>query len=269
MFSKIISVIISYYNATESVNGTISSVLKQKGDDIFFEIIVIDDCSVLELDFNIIKYPPFGINYSIQLLRNDINLGVGLTRTRGINFSTGDFIAFLDSDDLWAENKSISQLSFLEENREFGLVGSLTNMPGSSIPFYKRKFKKFYEINLLDLMFKWYFQPSTVIIKRCFLDKVDIDIFRYSGEGLYYIQLTKHTKLGLLNQILVNYDNGKRGFGQRGLTANLHKTEIGELRNYWFGLSRGNLYFFYFLMAIVFSIFKYTRRLLIYKFNQF
>lgn len=264
-----ISVIIPFYNSHESINDTINSVLKQNGKNFFYEIIVIDDCSKLDLDFTILKHSPYGVNYTIQILRNEINLGVGLTRTRGINIATGEFIAFLDSDDSWSENKSILQISFLQENTEFGLVGSLTNMPSSAVPFYKKNNKYFYKINLFDLMFKWYLQPSTVIIRKHFIDKIDEDIYRYGGEGWYYIQLTNFTKLALLNIILVDYDNGKRGFGQKGLTAKIHYMEKCELRNYYFGLIRGNLNFIYFLFATTFSLLKYTRRLIICKVDEY
>ena len=177
MLKNIISVIVPYYNASESINETINSVINQKGDN-YFEIIVIDDCSKKELDFTILKHRISDVNYSIQIFRNEINLGVGLSRTRAINIATGDYIAFLDSDDLWNENKTLIQINFLEENPEFGLVGSLTNMPNSSGPFYKKNNNEFYDINLFDLMFKWYFQPSTVIVKKHLMNMIDKDIYR-------------------------------------------------------------------------------------------
>lgn len=262
-----ISVIIPYYNAADSINDTISSVIKQKGE-YFFEIIIIDDCSEIQLDSSIIKYNFNDFNYSITILRNEINLGVGLTRTRGINVSSGDFIAFLDSDDFWNENKTDIQFKFLNKNADVGLIGSLTNMPTSSSPFYKKKNQEFYKITLFDLMFKWYFQPSTVIIKKQLFSLIDNDIYRYGGEGWYYIQLTKFTKLILLNKILVNYDNGKRGFGKKGLTAKIHYNEKCELRNFYFGFTRGNLNLLFFIFAISFSLLKYFRRLVICKLDE-
>jgi glycosyltransferase involved in cell wall biosynthesis len=270
VLNQVISVIIPYYNASGTINKAVSSIVGQNNDNNnFYEIIIIDDGSIDVLDFSKINFPSIGQDYNIIIIRNQINLGVGLTRTRGINCATGDYIAFLDSDDSWNLNKTNLQLKFLEEKPEYGLVGGLTNMPGASGPFYKANDNEFYEIKLFDLMFKWYFQPSTVIIRKQYLDLIDDDIYRYAGEGWYYIQLTKYTKLALLNNILVDYDNGKRGFGKKGLTERIHYLEKSELRNYYFGLIGGNLSFLFFILATNFSILKYFRRLIICKIDEY
>ena len=52
----------------------------------------------------------------IKLIINDINHGAGKSRNIGIKKSSGDYIAFLDSDDIWLHNKIETQLKFMKEN---------------------------------------------------------------------------------------------------------------------------------------------------------
>src|SRR5690606_23452075 len=50
-----------------------------------------------------------------KLIQNDSNIGSGASRNKGIDIAQGTYIAFLDSDDQWAENKLTDQIAFMEE----------------------------------------------------------------------------------------------------------------------------------------------------------
>lgn len=85
----------SAYNAEGTIARAIESCLKQTYRD--FELIIINDCST-DNTFEIIK------NYNkkdkrIKYLNNEINLGAGLTRRKGIENISGEYMTFLDSDD--------------------------------------------------------------------------------------------------------------------------------------------------------------------------
>lgn len=102
------SIIIPLYNKKEYIKSTIESVLKQSYTN--YEIIVVDDGST-DKSPDIVK----SIKDSRILLVSKTNGGVSSARNYGINKSKGDFICFLDSDDLWTEdyletlNKIITQ----------------------------------------------------------------------------------------------------------------------------------------------------------------
>lgn len=102
------SIIIPLYNKQEYIKSTIESVLKQSYTN--YEIIVVDDGST-DKSPDIVK----SIKDSRILLVSKTNGGVSSARNYGINISKGDFICFLDSDDLWERdyletlNKIISQ----------------------------------------------------------------------------------------------------------------------------------------------------------------
>lgn len=91
-----INIIIPAYNCCTTLDRTLASLVAQT--DTAFEIIIIDDCSTEDIKTIIDNY----INkLSIIYLRNEQNLGPGMTRQVGIDNATQKFITFLDSDDIF------------------------------------------------------------------------------------------------------------------------------------------------------------------------
>lgn len=90
-----ISAIIPAYNAEKTIGRCLDSILRQVPTT---EIIIIDDCST-DNTYEICK--EYQNKYSnIKLVRNQENIGQGLSRNKGIDLSKGDYIAFVDSDDI-------------------------------------------------------------------------------------------------------------------------------------------------------------------------
>jgi len=118
-FAPTISVIIPAFNAEKTIAETIASVQNQTFSD--FEILVINDGSTdntLEV-IQTIKDPRLhALSYE--------NGGLPVARNRGISHSRGDFIAFLDADDLWFPDKLELQLAALQAQPEAGLAYSWT-----------------------------------------------------------------------------------------------------------------------------------------------
>ena len=115
-----ISVVIPAYNAERTILETIKSVQQQTFSD--FEIIVINDGSedkTLEL-LSQVEEPRLSI-YSYN------NSGLSTARNRGISHSKGEYIAFLDADDLWEPDKLEAQLAALQNQPEAGVAYSWTN----------------------------------------------------------------------------------------------------------------------------------------------
>ncbi|MBD2017364.1 glycosyltransferase [Microcoleus sp. FACHB-53] len=113
----LISVIIPAYNAEKTIQETIDSVLNQTFQD--FEIIVINDGSqdtTLEI-VNSIKDPRLQV-FSYP------NAKQAASRNRGISHSTGEFLAFLDADDLWKPEKLEAQLKALQDNPQAAVAYS-------------------------------------------------------------------------------------------------------------------------------------------------
>ena len=108
----LISVIVNCYNGEKFINRCIASILEQTYKN--FEIILIYDQS----DDNDLPYIREMIKQDnrISLIVNKKNLGAGLSRNLGIDFAKGDYIAFLDSDDLWRKNKLHFQINYMKNN---------------------------------------------------------------------------------------------------------------------------------------------------------
>ncbi|MBE9168995.1 glycosyltransferase [Pleurocapsales cyanobacterium LEGE 06147] len=112
-----ISVIIPAYNAERTIIETIQSVQQQTFQD--FEIIVINDGSqdkTLELVRSIQDNCTKIFSYE--------NGGLPVARNRGISRATGDYISFIDADDLWTKDKLEKQLLALQQNPEAGVAYS-------------------------------------------------------------------------------------------------------------------------------------------------
>ncbi len=114
-----ISVVIPAYNAEYTILETIQSVQQQTFSD--FEIIVINDGSTdktLELLENI-------KDERLKVFSYD-NGGLATARNRGIKNANGEFIAFLDADDMWTPDKLELQLAALKKHPEAGVAYSWT-----------------------------------------------------------------------------------------------------------------------------------------------
>ncbi|PJJ30942.1 glycosyltransferase [Lacrimispora celerecrescens] len=105
-----ISVIIPFYNRIELLKESINSVLNQTYQD--FEIILVDDGSTEDIkDIELLANQ----KQKIRLYTQE-NKGVSAARNFGISMAKGEFIAFLDSDDLFLPEKLEKQINFMEEN---------------------------------------------------------------------------------------------------------------------------------------------------------
>ena len=106
----LISVIIPTYNRGSLILGAVNSVLNQTYRNI--ELLVVDDCSTDNTSQILENLKDSRIKY----IRLEKNSGACTARNKGIEYASGEFIAFNDSDDLWLPEKLERQLAFLKEN---------------------------------------------------------------------------------------------------------------------------------------------------------
>jgi glycosyltransferase involved in cell wall biosynthesis len=256
--TMLISVIIPVYNAENTIYAALESVSNQtKGR---FEIIVVNDGSTDNSAAEIYAFKKAHAELLITIIDKP-HEGVSATRNKGLRIATGNYIAFLDADDEWHPDKTIKQLAVLNETNDVDVVGCLYK------PLIQRRsFKKVAALKPIaskDMLFKNCFQTSTIIMKR----KVfEINGYfersiSYGEERRYFLQASKMFSCMLMNENLINYGNGKRAFGQSGLSANLFQMEIDELKNLVYAYRVLELPLFACCNAIVFSLIKFVRRL--------
>ena len=156
----LVSVIIPSYNRAQLSLRAIESVLKQTYKNI--ELIFVNDGSTE--DYSVIEslLSDAGAKYF-----KTINQGVSEARNLGIRESTGDFIAFLDSDDEWVETKLEKQVNIFREHPEYRIVqacerwirnGKEINIPQRLKPAHGESFEKALEHCCIG--------PSSVLIKK-------------------------------------------------------------------------------------------------------
>jgi teichuronic acid biosynthesis glycosyltransferase TuaG len=108
----LVSIITPSYNSEKFISETIQSVQNQTHEN--WEMIIVDDSSkdkTVDIIEGFIKN-----DTRIQLHKLDENLGAGIARNTAIKIAKGDYIAFLDADDLWKPEKLQKQLVFMQTN---------------------------------------------------------------------------------------------------------------------------------------------------------
>ena len=107
MEKPLVSVIMPVYNGEKYIGKAIESVLAQR---VPLELLVIDDCSADETELTVMRYMESG---NIRYIRNKKNLGAA--RNRGVKEACGKYVAFLDADDWWDEDKLAEQTVVMEQ----------------------------------------------------------------------------------------------------------------------------------------------------------
>ena len=101
---SLVSVIMPYYQKKNFIRKSIQSIISQEFKN--FEIIIIND-ELSDESFKVLKKIK-SLDKRIKIKNNDINLGAGASRNKGIELSKGKYIAFCDCDDVWDKKKIIT-----------------------------------------------------------------------------------------------------------------------------------------------------------------
>lgn len=114
-YTPLVSIIMPSYNSSATIRDSIESIQRQTYPH--WELLITDDCSsddTIDILKDIAASDP-----RITIFLNQKNCGAGVSRNNSIAKSSGKYIAFLDSDDLWLDSKLEKQVKFMCENRIF------------------------------------------------------------------------------------------------------------------------------------------------------
>lgn len=120
-----VSVVIPAYNVSTFIEDAINSVLAQSYDN--FEVIVVDDGSTDDTASIVKRYDDWRIRLVSQR-----NRGLAGARNTGIGLAEGEYVAFLDADDLWRPEKLREHVQHLDENPEVGVSYSVSQFMDES-----------------------------------------------------------------------------------------------------------------------------------------
>jgi glycosyltransferase involved in cell wall biosynthesis len=202
-----VSVIITSYNSNEDyLKSAIDSVLNQTYNNI--ELILVDDGSTNGVCKNI--YDQYGV-LRIKYIRQD-NKGIAAARNTGLKNTTGNYICFLDDDDIWCANKVAEQLMKFHQVEKFdssiGIVFSYCNVideEGEKIGEFGFKVRG--NIHYYVVAENVMGQTSSLMIRKEVLDEVGLfnENYRYAEDIELWYRMTKKFTAYSIDYPLVNY----------------------------------------------------------------
>lgn len=201
-----VSVIIPTYRRADLVPQAIHSVLRQTFPT--FEVIVVDDASPDNTREVVESIGDARVRY----VRHEKNKGLPAVRNTGIREAAGRYIAFLDDDDEWREDKLEKQLKAIEQ---YDAVVCASQVNGKCVTRYRRK-----SITPSDLRRGNQFPPSGLLAKASVLKELLFDETLRQGEDWdAYIRISQKYSIGYVAEPLLLYNDG------------LHQRMTNEARN--------------------------------------
>lgn len=196
-----ISVIMPAYNAEKYISEAINSVIGQSYPN--WELIIIDDSSkdsTLDIIKELLKK-----DERIILLQNKDNKGVSYSRNLGIKKAKYNWIAFLDSDDIWTEDKLYKQVEALNDNTQMDLIytgSAFINRMGDyssyilSVPM---------RITYYELLKQNLISCSSVLIKKELLEKYEMKYDDMHEDFAVWLQILKagYKAMGVNEPLLI------------------------------------------------------------------
>lgn len=202
----LVSIVMPSYNCGQFIEESIHSVQAQTYQN--WEIILVDDCSTDSTlsSVNALREKDSRIRY----FRNKGNRGAAISRNRAIQEARGRWIAFLDSDDLWAPDKLEKQLRFMTENRYKFSYTCYTeiNEAGSDMGVLVSGPSKITKAGMFA--FCW---PGclTVIYDAKEIGLLQIEDIQKNNDYAMWLKICKKADCYLLPEVLARYRRGRKG----------------------------------------------------------
>jgi len=170
MMEARVSAVITAYNSEAFIAEAIQSILKQsRAVD---EIVVVDDGSTDTTRRIVAEFADQGIKFIQQQ-----NRGAGAARNKGIRETSGEFIAFLDADDIWLENKTLLQVNYLNAHPESALVSGFArwwNVAKNTVRISGKVPRSMNTLRREILVHNVLGNPSMVMVRRSALAEVGV-----------------------------------------------------------------------------------------------
>lgn len=217
MANPTVSVVIPAYNAAIYLPKTIESILQQSFQD--FEILVVNDGSTDDT----VKHVSSFTDCRVKLI-NQENQGCATARNTGVLAAKGEYIAFLDSDDLWEPTKLEKQVQCLDKNPDFGLVYTWVDFSDREAKPTGKVRKVFAEGNVFQEMLTCNVVScgSVPLVRRECFDTIglfDTDLWTAEDKDLW-LRISTRYPFGLIKEPLVYYrqhpsSKSSKGFKRR------------------------------------------------------
>ncbi len=202
MQTPLLSIIIPTYNAEKFISQAIQSILDQTYNN--FELIIINDGSTDKTKIIIESFNDKRIRY----FENEKNSGIVFSRNKGLKLAQGEYIGMLDADDIAYPEKFEEQINFLEQNKDFGMLGSWANFideEGVGLAG-NWKLKATPEMIPAIMLFKNYFLQSAVIYRKQCINQYSFRKgFDILEDYLIWMEIIRKHKVWNLQKYLIKY----------------------------------------------------------------
>jgi glycosyltransferase involved in cell wall biosynthesis len=212
------SIVIAAYNASSTIRAALQSCLSQTLSAC--EIIVVDDASTDNTAQTVKDFSPL-----VKLISLAKNKGVSAARNAGWEAATGDYMAFLDSDDSWHPEKLFWINACLQKNESPNLISH--SFSNKSVDAEKTKpSSATTEISFSQLLLRNQIQGSCMIVKRTISQRFD-EHMRYCEDSDLALRCAYDKPIIFLQSALSILSRPQQSEG--GLSANKWAMRKGEL----------------------------------------
>ncbi|WP_158107969.1 glycosyltransferase family 2 protein [Vibrio furnissii] len=223
MSNKLVSIITPAYCCAATIKNTYESIRNQTYTN--WEWLITEDCSndnTLDVLKSIVER-----DQRIKIFENDRNLGAAVSRNKSLLHATGQFIAFIDADDLWHHSKLQKQVSFMEMNSvdfsftAYEIIDESGSLIGKTVDT-----KHIEPLTYRDMLRKKATMGcSTVMLRREAFPKLSMPLIRTGQDyGLWLKLLKGGTKAYPINDILTQY---------RILPDSISRNKIKKAKRQW------------------------------------
>ncbi|HDN3181726.1 glycosyltransferase family 2 protein [Escherichia coli] len=221
----LVSIIMPAYNSQYTIKDTIQSVLKQTYPN--WELLITDDLSSDSTPKIIKKFA--AQDPRIKLYSNPVNSGAAVSRNNSLKNANGEFIAFLDSDDLWEASKLEKQILWMLKNPNITFSFTAYQL----IDEHGNKLKKIIDFQGDNVSFGYHdmlFKKatlgcSTVILKKDAFDDIKMPLIRTGQDYALWLKLLKSCeRCYLYNEVLTQY---------RVMPNSISRNKIKKAKRQW------------------------------------
>lgn len=204
--SPMVSVIMPVYNAEQYIEEAVNSILKQSYKNI--ELILVDDGS----SDNSVEVLKRIMDKRCVLHINQVNQGIATSRNIALKMARGKYVAFMDDDDVAEQERIATEVNFLENNEEFGIVGGKIVLIDKNGDAYEHSYMKEIWWNPKLIKAAYLFQSvlynSTIMMRKEIIDSYQLK-FEDNCQGMedyrFYMECSKITKITNLDQVFLRY----------------------------------------------------------------
>lgn len=210
------SIIMPSYNTAPYIKETIQSVLDQTYTN--WELIIVDDCSTDNTEEVLATINDSRIRY----FKNEKNSGAAVSRNKALREAKGQWIAFLDSDDLWMPEKLEKQINFMKKN---GYSFSYTNYEEIDVDGNKTGIKITGPKRITKTGMFNYCWPGclTVMFDADKIGLIQIEDIKKNNDYAMWLKVCQKADCYLLDEYLAQYRKGRAG----SVSTHSIKTMIG------------------------------------------